>query len=301
MPVPEYLYNKCMDVGLRDLELFMTLTEERHFTRAAALKGISQPFLSRAVARLERALGTRLVERTTRRVALTPAGERLGAELASILPQLEAAIRSVKEPDVLRLGFTWLLPSTLARDLIDRLGEATGAQVQLVRRDDRWGGVADGHTDAAIVYAGAGTTPTVRTVELATEPRIVAVARDHPLSRRRRLHWSELSAYPLVVNAVSGTVGAEMWPAGRQPAVTLNSRNYDEGIEMVAAGSGIGVLPSSARQHPHPGVRYIAVPDAPEISLELVLPAHSPHPLAQAMERLAREYRHPSGHDQPQT
>ena len=147
-----------MDVGLRDLELFMTLTEERHFTRAAALKGISQPFLSRAVARLERALGTRLVERTTRRVALTPAGERLGAELASILPQLEAAIRSVKEPDVLRLGFTWLLPSTLARDLIDRLGEATGAQVQLVRRDDRWGGVADGRTDAAIVTICAGTT-----------------------------------------------------------------------------------------------------------------------------------------------
>ncbi|MBT1004292.1 LysR family transcriptional regulator [Paenarthrobacter sp. DKR-5] len=280
-----------MDVGLRDLELFMALAEETHFTRAAALKGTSQPTLSRAVGRLERALDARLVVRTTRSVALTPAGERLRSELAAVLPQLDAAIRAVKESDVLRLGFTWLLPSSLTKDLIGRLEKATGSQVQLVRCDDRWGGVADGRTDAAIVYAGTGTAPSVHTVELTTEPRIVAVARDHPLARRRRLHWSELSDYPLVVNAVSGTVGTDIWPGGRQPAVVLSSRNYDEAIETVAAGRGIGVLPASGRQHPHPGVRYIAVPDAPEISLELVLPTHAPHPLAEILERLAREAR----------
>jgi DNA-binding transcriptional LysR family regulator len=81
-----------------------------------------------------------------------------------------------------------------------------------------------------------------------------------------------------------------MWPAGRQPPVALSSDNYDEWIEMVAAGHGIGILPSTARQHPHPSVRYIAVPDAPEISLELVLPAHSPHPLAEKLEQLAQDY-----------
>jgi DNA-binding transcriptional LysR family regulator len=125
-------------------------------------------------------------------------------------------------------------------------------------------------------------------VELATEARVVAVARDHPLARRRRLRWAELAAYPLVVNAVSGTVGPEMWPAGERPAVAVSSRNYDEWIEMVAAGRGIGVLPAAAREHPHPGVRYIAVADSPEVSLELVLPAHATHPLAQALERYVR-------------
>jgi DNA-binding transcriptional LysR family regulator len=278
-----------MDVGMRDLELFHTLTEEPHFTRAAAVAGVSQPFLSRAVARLERALGTILVERTTRTVGLTPAGERLRDELAVILPQLEAAIRSVKESDILRLGFTWLLPSTLTRDLIGRLEESTGCRVQLIRCDDRWGGVTEGSTHAAIVYSGGGMSSAVRTVALATEDRLVAVGRDHPLARRRRLAWSELASYPLVVNAGSGTVGAGMWPAGAQPDVALSSRNYDEGMETVAAGRGFGVVPASARLHPHPGIRYIAVPDAPQVSLELVLPAHTTHPLADALERLVKE------------
>lgn len=289
MPFPADSYNKCMDPGLRDLRLFMALAEEGHFTRAAALEGVSQPALTRAVARLERSLGARLVDRTTRSVALTTAGERLRGGLAAVLPRLDAALRSVKEADVLRLGFTWLLPSELARHLIDGLAAATGAQVQLVRRDDRWGGVADGSTDAAIVYGGTGTIPSLRTVELATEARVVAVARDHPLARRRRLRWAELPAYPLVVNAVSGTVGPDMWPAGERPAVAVSSRNYDEWIEMVAAGRGIGVLPVTARQHPHPDVRYIAVADSPEVSLELVLPAHGAHPLAQALEQYVRE------------
>jgi DNA-binding transcriptional LysR family regulator len=57
------------------------------------------------------ARGARLVDRTTRSVSLTTAGERLRAELAAVLPRLDAALRTVKEADVLRLGFTWPLPA----------------------------------------------------------------------------------------------------------------------------------------------------------------------------------------------
>ncbi|MBY0398589.1 MAG: LysR family transcriptional regulator, partial [Thermoleophilia bacterium] len=62
---------------LRELELFVAVAEELHFGRAAARAHLSQPALTQAIARLERRLGARLLERTTRRVSLTPAGSAL--------------------------------------------------------------------------------------------------------------------------------------------------------------------------------------------------------------------------------
>ena len=82
-----------MDVELRDLRLFMALAEEAHFSRAAAVRGVSQPTLTRALGRLEKALGVRLVDRTTRRVALTEAGRRLESEMTALLPRLDAPCR----------------------------------------------------------------------------------------------------------------------------------------------------------------------------------------------------------------
>lgn len=276
-----------MDVELRDLRLFMALAEDPHFSRAAASRRVSQPTLTRSLARLERAVGARLVDRTTRSVALTAAGERLSEELATILPRLDAAIRSVSAHPTLRLGFTWLLPSGLVRQVLTEFEQVTGGQIELVRRDDRAAGVTSGQTDAAIVYGTVRRSSSLRIVELGTESRVAAVSRDHPLALRRRLHWSELAGQPLVVNALSGTVGPSLWPATGRPEVAVSCRTYDEWIEMVAAGRGVGVLPESARQHPHPGVRYVAIADAPPVSLLLVRPAGMAHPLADVLERLA--------------
>ena len=278
-----------MDVELRDLRLFMALAEDPHFSRAAAARRVSQPTLTRSLARLERAVGARLVDRTTRSVALTQAGERLSDELAAILPRLDAAVRAVSAHPTLRLGFTWLLPSELVREVLAEFEAVTGGRIDLVRRDDRAAGVTSGQTDAAVIYGTVRRSPTLRIVELGTESRVAAVSREHPLAARRRLHWSELAEHPLVVNAVSGTVGPAMWPAGSRPEVAVSSRTYDEWIEMVAAGRGVGVLPESARRHPHPGVRYVTITDAPPVSLLLVRPARAAHPLADELERLVVE------------
>ncbi|GAA3767374.1 LysR family transcriptional regulator [Micromonospora maritima] len=66
-----------------DLTAFHVLTEERHFTRAAARLGTSQPAVSVRIARLERALGARLVDRTSRGALPTPAGRRLAEWVAA--------------------------------------------------------------------------------------------------------------------------------------------------------------------------------------------------------------------------
>jgi DNA-binding transcriptional LysR family regulator len=65
------------ELDLRSLRYFVAAAEELHFTRAAARLFVAQQALSRDIARLERVVGTPLFTRTTRRVALTPVGERL--------------------------------------------------------------------------------------------------------------------------------------------------------------------------------------------------------------------------------
>ena len=64
-------------VELREIRVFLTLTEELHFGRTAERLGLTQSRVSQTLRALERSLGDRLVDRTSRRVTLTPAGERL--------------------------------------------------------------------------------------------------------------------------------------------------------------------------------------------------------------------------------
>jgi DNA-binding transcriptional LysR family regulator len=68
-------------VELRDIEIFLVLAEELHFGRTAARLRVSQARVSQAIRKQERRIGTPLFERTSRRVTLTPAGQRLRSDL----------------------------------------------------------------------------------------------------------------------------------------------------------------------------------------------------------------------------
>src|ERR1700730_14176624 len=83
-----------MELG--QLRYLVALAEERHFTRAAAREHIAQPALSQQIRRLEDEVGLALVERTTRRVAMTEAGELLVARARRILAELNAAETEVQ-------------------------------------------------------------------------------------------------------------------------------------------------------------------------------------------------------------
>ena len=78
-------------MNLRQLRYLVALSDERHFTRAAAREHVAQPALSQQIRSLEAELGVTLVERTTRRVAMTQAGEILVARARRALAELDAA------------------------------------------------------------------------------------------------------------------------------------------------------------------------------------------------------------------
>src|SRR5262245_12013407 len=97
-----------MDIELRQLRAFVAVAEAGSFTRAASELYLSQASVSRAVASLEAAVGTRLLRRTTREVGLTAAGTRLLGPARRILGEV-AGIDDLVRPSgsSLRVGHAW--------------------------------------------------------------------------------------------------------------------------------------------------------------------------------------------------
>lgn len=269
-------------VELRHLRAFMAVAEEGGFSYAAARLQVGQPVLSRTIRSLEEAVGARLFDRTTRRVELTEAGRRLREDLAGLLPRLDEALRAPCAGSLVRLGFTWLLPDGWPR-VSQAFETVTGARVRLVRRDTPLAGLDTGDCDVAVLH---GEHPNGHL--LRHEARVAAVARSSPLARRRVLHWAELPEWPLVANTLTGTTTPDLWPEGHRPTIRCTADNFDEWLEAVAAGHGVGVAPESVRRYSHPDIRYIKLKNAPPVPLVIVFPAKDAHPLVTRFVEIAR-------------
>ncbi|RLL65844.1 LysR family transcriptional regulator [Streptomyces sp. Z26] len=226
---------------LRALHHFVTVAEELQFGRAAARLNIVQSAVSQQIARLERELGVRLLDRSSRHVRLTPAGERVLVAARDTLASA-ARVRVVAgEPAaVLRIGTAPWGTRRLDRAL-DRLREGERpAEPRLVDlpEADRLAAVHDGALDLALVR-GAVAPTTARVVRTWSEPLHAVVARDHPAAdapavalRRldprglrlparesdQPLHDALLAALPLAPHRPpSGDLSNVLFEVGRDP------------------------------------------------------------------------------------
>ncbi|MEU6674533.1 LysR substrate-binding domain-containing protein [Streptomyces sp. NPDC046925] len=188
---------------LRQLEYFVTVADEGGFGRAAGRLHVVQASVSQQIARLERELGVRLFDRTTRRVGLTAAGERLLPEARAALAsaarvgQVAAEIVSGGE-GVLRLGTARAFAERVHPALDALADQAPGLRVRLVQdaRERRIDALRSGELDAALVR-GAGPLPGLAMVRVWDDPLFVALPASHPLAALPRLEPADLAGLPL--------------------------------------------------------------------------------------------------------
>ncbi len=262
-------------VELRHLRVFEAVARLKSFTHAADELSITQPALSRTIRQLEDALGVTLLDRSSRHVEATQAGRTFLDHVERVLAELERGFGAVRRQASIRLGFSWLLPDPWAQHAVARFEGATGTRVSLVRTDDAMAAVQQGKVDVAVVR-GRVASNTVRIVHLFNESRVAVCAAHSPLADRSELDWAEVPRWPLVVNTASGTTGPWSWPAGEGPKTVVETANFDEWIESVAADRGIGVIPDVAvRRNIHPGVRFIPLRGAPQSPVTLVFLPHA--------------------------
>src|SRR6266850_4923164 len=194
-----------MDVQIGHLRCFLAVAEQRHFTRAARGLGIAQPSVSAQVKRLEDELGSELFQRMKGNLTLTPAGEALLPYARRILADVDAASSELLATGSqvrgrLALGATPSLTATLVPPVLARFHTAYPA-VDLVLREagsvDLVAALEDGALDVALVILPV-RHEALRTQPLVREELVVAVARGHPLARRRTITVADLRDVPLV-------------------------------------------------------------------------------------------------------
>ncbi|WP_328940745.1 LysR family transcriptional regulator [Streptomyces sp. NBC_00250] len=213
---------------LRQLRYFVAVAEEGGFGKAAESLGIVQSAVSQQIRRLEREWGVVLFERTTRRVGLSGAGERLLPEARAVLAAAEQTSRVAADVTAGDDGILRLAAVNGPGDRIDRvLGElATGAphlQVRLHRLPvvRRLAAVRAGELDAALVRA-VPRAPGLELLLLWNDPLYVALPESHPLAAEQALRLEQLACLPL-----------RLAPGGNPPFHELVT-----GALHAAAGSG---------------------------------------------------------------
>jgi LysR family transcriptional regulator, carnitine catabolism transcriptional activator len=243
-----------INVSTRELRAFVTLTEQRSFTRAADLCSLSQPAFSALIRALEDHVGARLFDRTTRSVELTAEGEAFIEPARRLLRDTEAAVDDVRDHVARRRGRVAIavlpslaagwLPSLLADfharypgielDVADVLSEQCIDRVRLGRAD----------------FALASTrtkAPELRTERFCTDQFHVVCRRDHELAQGRgTARLAEVARYPIVQLARSSSVRqhleAAIYPTRLRTVLELEQLSTV--ARMVRAGLGITVVPS---------------------------------------------------------
>jgi DNA-binding transcriptional LysR family regulator len=283
-------------VELRQLHYFVTLAEELHFGRAAERLHIVQPAVSQQLRRLESELGVVLVDRSTRRVALTAAGRRFLPEARAVLAAAARARDAVTDPDasVLHLGTSTGLGERLPRVLEELERRAPGAVVELVRvpAPARLREVADGNLDAALVR-GVATHPGVRLERVWLDPLVIALPADHPLAVTHPLTLVQLADLPLRLPErdsnpalVDLTVGA-CRAAGFDPRLAPAMDDQDM-LAAIAAGPPTWTVYYAAQAEllagPARGVAFRELSDPPlSMPTLLATPAARRHALLDAL------------------
>ncbi|MEV5314819.1 LysR family transcriptional regulator [Streptomyces sp. NPDC052610] len=261
---------------LRELECFLVLAEELHFGRTGERLYVSQSRVSQLLRSLEQRIGARLVHRTSRRVSLTPLGERLLADLRPAYDALSAAVDHARSTargvtGTLRLGFQ----GTANARLVEAIGafEAAhpGCATELVEIPfaDPFGAVRDGSVDAAVVLLPMEEPDLVQGPVFSRQRQTVAVSARHPFAGRSSVTAADLASVPLVTAAPPAPA---YWRAAQAPGPTAGPAvtTLQEGLTHAATGRAALLLcrPTAAHHH-REDVTYVPVAGLPDSALTL--------------------------------
>jgi len=248
-----------MNITLRQLHAFVTIGRLRSFTRAAEALHATQPALSAQVRELERALGVKLFDRSTRSVTLTQAGHDLMPAVDNALGDLGAVVaraRDVARLDTGRVTVAALpslaatvLPGVVARMRDLHPGIAVTIEDALAERIV--GLVRTEQVDLALTSAPP-TDPQLEFAPLLTDRMVAVLPPAHPLARAKQVRLLDLLATPLVLmdgeSSVRRIVDAAYADLGRLAMPDFEVAYMSTAIGLVRAGLGATLLPSSSAE-----------------------------------------------------
>jgi LysR family hydrogen peroxide-inducible transcriptional activator len=250
--------NKRRQPSLAQLRAFAAVADHLHFRDAAAAIGMSQPALSGAVSALEETLGVTLLERTTRKVLLSPEGERIAVRTKAVLGEVSALMEeaeAVRAPftGVLRLGVIptvapYLLPTVLR--LVHERYPHLDLQVHEEQTASLLDGLAGGRLDLLLLAVPLGV-PGVTELPLFDEDFVLVTPLDHWLGGREGIPRQALRELNLLLLDEGHCLRDQALDicreAGRDDVpVTTTAAGLSTLVQLVAGGLGVTLLPRTA-------------------------------------------------------
>jgi DNA-binding transcriptional LysR family regulator len=286
-------------LDLRRVDYFVAVAEELHFGRAAERLHIAQPSLSQQIRRLEQQLGVTLLERNSRNVRLTRAGEAFLREGRRALAQSQRAISATRAAgaELLTVGFYGSAGAALLPAVLTAFRERQPV-TEVDVREILFGSIdqiLDGKVDVA--FSRLMPDQTELEVEIiATEPRVIALANAHPLAIRETLTFADLRDEAFIVNPMLSHDGpparwlAEQRRHGLPGRVAAEARSPQEIMALVGAGRGVCLVPATAALHDRrPDVVCVPVTDAEPAVVSLAWLPDRSSPTLKAFVATARE------------
>ena len=304
---------------LREVETFLVLADELHFARTAQRLFLTASRVTQVIQSLEREVGGPLLERTSRKVRLTPLGERFrdaartGVEqLHSAVRDAQASARGVERP--LRLGYQYSTGPELALSLAATFEDRhPGSAVVLSTLTEvfDFSSVRQGDVDVLITWSPGGTTKAATGDDLTagpvlgTDARAVIVAASHPLAARESITTEDLISHDVrQPDALGEPEFIEAWSPRRtasgKPITQVKSeRDIGSALDLmttVARGSLAHFsVPSILDRYPHAGVVAVPVTDLPPCLIVPVWRTSAENAVIRAFADLAAQHKSSDG------
>ncbi|QDY80108.1 LysR family transcriptional regulator [Streptomyces qinzhouensis] len=260
-------------IQVQEIECLLVLAEELHFGRTADRLGCSQSRVSQLVAGLERRIGVRLVDRTSRRVALSRFGTQFVEEVRPAYEGLAATVARARERarsgtlSRLRIGFH----GSIYEEVIEafrRLREHHEVALELteIPLGSPFTAVLGGRVDAALVELPVGEPTLTTGFRFPPQEQLLAVAARHPLAAADRVHIEQLAELDILHPLGDAP---DYWRAARVPPTTPGGAairsttgitTVQEGLALVAAGDhGMLVCRPLTERAARDDVRYVGI------------------------------------------
>jgi DNA-binding transcriptional LysR family regulator len=298
-----------MNIELRQLRYFLAVAEEMHFGRAAAKLHMTQPPLSQTIQALENTLGTPLFVRSTRNIALTPAGHALLPEAQRLLQQAQGLPQLVQRAAAgasghLSLAFVSIADYSVLPPCL-REFRAAYADVQIELReatsDVQLDALEKGQIDAGLLIPPLPDRlqPLLNYQKVLSEPLILAIP-EAAASRKRPESLANYKDLPLIIfprkiaPALHDVILGRFRDEGLTPAIGQEAIQMQTIVGLVSAGMGIALVPQSVSNLKRPGVVYHALKPANAASdgvveIGVAWRKDNPSPVLQAFLNLLRK------------
>ena len=244
-------------IKLRDLEYLTAIAEHKHFGKAAKACFVSQPTLSGQLMKLEEQLGLTLVERETRSVMLTPAGEQLLGQARQVLQaadNFETAAKALLDPLAgdLHIGLIptlapYLLPHIMA-DLNENLPKINFF-LHENKTQNLLAELKEGKLDV-LILPWLEEMSSFERYDLFAEPLVLATSPKHPLANAKQLSFDELKAFEVLTledgHCLREQAMGYCFMAGVKEDQSFRATSLETLRYMVASNRGVTLLPKLA-------------------------------------------------------